>query len=486
MAQQLLTLVLAAVILFPLASGTFVTCKRTFTKVGCFKSSTKLLDQLLVNDRDASSGHLIVWKKWHESLHSLACRCAKKAREHNYTVFAFQNFGECWSGTGDYKVEGVSSECYLELARPPTCDRNDPRECMGDANVNYVYELDQTDPCKPNPCKNVGQCSAFTSGFVCTCTSGYTGKTCETVVDPCVPNPCKNGAICTSTASGVTCACPGGFTGHRCDQDVNECWINSPCLNGGTCINTYGSFTCQCRPGYLGNNCQTDTTACSSSPCANGGTCSNHAAGYTCTCAPGFTGTNCQSVCRIDVIDLAILMDGSGSVGNDDFINTKLFLLKFVDKLRVSAKGTHVGFIYYSDNPRLSFDFNDRNMYTPIGLKLRFLSIVFPDGDTRTDRALRLAGQKLFTQAAGDRQGIPNVLLLFTDGKTGAGSEPYDKVLKPLKALGVRTVAVGFGPSVDYNEMVKLAMGEKNNVITIRDIYNLDPERVARLIKNLC
>lgn len=60
----------------------------------------------------------------------------------------------------------------------------------------------------------------------------------------------------------------------------------------------------------------------------------------------------------------------------------------------------------------------------------------FPNGDVRTDKALKMAGEELF-KAGKDRQNVPDVLLVIVEGKTGQNSEPYKDVLIPLKVCVV-------------------------------------------------
>ena len=75
---------------------------------------------------------------------SLACRCAEATRKSGFKVFGLQNYGECWSGAGaenTYNREGNSSTCIMFLRNPPTCDINNPQECVGRENVNFVYGL---------------------------------------------------------------------------------------------------------------------------------------------------------------------------------------------------------------------------------------------------------------------------------------------------------------------------------------------------------
>ena len=125
-------------------------------------------------------------------------------------------------------------------------------------------------------------------------------------------------------------------------------------------------------------------------------------------------------------------------MGNYDVAQTKLFLLQLINQFHVSFNATHIGAIVYSGKPELICTFADSRYYDPISLKLRLLGLEFPDGSTRTDKALRMVGRELYSDRGGDRIHVPNVLAVITDGDTDPNSEPYKDVLKPLKVQSLK------------------------------------------------
>ena len=42
-----------------------------------------------------------------------------------------------------------------------------------------IYSVLEKNSCRPNPCKNDGQCVETISNYKCYCRSGFTGKHCE-------------------------------------------------------------------------------------------------------------------------------------------------------------------------------------------------------------------------------------------------------------------------------------------------------------------
>ncbi|XP_013419168.1 fibropellin-1-like [Lingula anatina] len=145
-----------------------------------------------------------------------------------------------------------------------------------------------------SPCQNNGTCRDTAKGYTCTCSSGFTGKDCETNINDCHSAPCKNGAKCTDRVNGFSCDCASGFTGETCDVNINEC-LFSPCKSGGTCTDGINGYTCICPVGFTGANCETKTDGCASKPCQNGASCTDDINSYTCSCLAGFTGQNCET-----------------------------------------------------------------------------------------------------------------------------------------------------------------------------------------------
>ncbi|ESO89533.1 hypothetical protein LOTGIDRAFT_234340 [Lottia gigantea] len=190
--------------------------------------------------------------------------------------------------------------------------------------------------CQNGVCQNGGTCLVEKHQYYCRCTSGYTGKNCETPIRACDSSPCFNDGVCSNNDDGsFTCFCnQGRFSGGRCENDINDCSINS-CLNNGSCYDDIGSFSCVCpifsgftggscqrsrdvcseqpcqnsgqciasgnirrkcvcQLGYTGDNCEAQINECSSSPCRNRGTCIDQQNRYECRCMQGYTGSNCE------------------------------------------------------------------------------------------------------------------------------------------------------------------------------------------------
>ncbi|XP_048248175.1 neurogenic locus notch homolog protein 2-like isoform X1 [Haliotis rufescens] len=144
-------------------------------------------------------------------------------------------------------------------------------------------------------CKNGGSCTKEENGVGCDCTSGFTGRYCETVIGLCSDSLCKNGGTCVEKRGNRTCLCPRGFTGDTCEH-VDHCIVNR--CHQGTCVNSGHHFVCRCHPDYSGHRCEIHNPCHQNGPCLNGGICLVQAQKATCHCRIGFTGSTCETTVK--------------------------------------------------------------------------------------------------------------------------------------------------------------------------------------------
>jgi len=72
----------------------------------------------------------------------------------------------------------------------------------------------------------------YVCSFICLCSSGFTGATCEVDIDSCADSPCVPGSQCIDQPDGFLCECAPGTRGALCDEVINPC-ENTRCSHGG-------------------------------------------------------------------------------------------------------------------------------------------------------------------------------------------------------------------------------------------------------------
>ena len=132
-------------------------------------------------------------------------------------------------------------------------------------------------------------------------------------------------------------------------------------------------------------------------------------------------------------MDIGVIVDSSRSVGWKNYETVKRSLAKLTDYFDVSEDGTHFGFIHYNQDATLDFDFAETSLHNPETLKEKIMKIKYEPDRTRTDKAIKMANDRLFTDSGGARKDVPKFLIVLTDGTTSEDSMPYRTVLAPLK-----------------------------------------------------
>ena len=141
------------------------------------------------------------------------------------------------------------------------------------------------------------------------------------------------------------------------------------------------------------------------------------------------------AVCENSVgLDAAFLVDRTQSIGKENFLLLKGFLLQIFDALDISPNATHTGIIVFDKKAQVLNRFSDSDFHSTKAVHNLIEEI--PDklgSPTRIDKALEAALEELFTVEGGDRPRFRNVLVLLTDGRTNPASTPYNEIIPLLK-----------------------------------------------------
>ncbi len=179
---------------------------------------------------------------------------------------------------------------------------------LGKKTAIGIILNDDVNHCAANPCQNGGQCTNGETEAICSCSTGYQGKTCGDVISPTAGKLKAKSKIVESeastkitakdwkSASGAlkyewSAACDGGL-GSGSFTDVKSeaagagagagACANNPCMNGGTCSNQGDSYQCSCATGYAGASCENDIDECASATCPDGQLCIDGVGTYIC------------------------------------------------------------------------------------------------------------------------------------------------------------------------------------------------------------
>lgn len=158
------------------------------------------------------------------------------------------------------------------------------------------------------------------------------------------------------------------------------------------------------------------------------------------------------AVCRRR-LDLAFVVDGSGSIGLINFKRTLNFIRHMVSSFVISPSQTRIALIEYNTRPFVAFKFGQKRTLRDLLISITRLSYI--RGGTNTGRAL-LAANKHFFKGRSSRT---RVTVLITDGKS------RDNVIKPAKILrkrGIQVIVIGSGTQYKMRQLRQIASGRKD------------------------
>uniref|UniRef100_A0A8C4DXX9 Collagen, type XII, alpha 1a n=1 Tax=Dicentrarchus labrax TaxID=13489 RepID=A0A8C4DXX9_DICLA len=156
--------------------------------------------------------------------------------------------------------------------------------------------------------------------------------------------------------------------------------------------------------------------------------------------------------CSVSAIaDLVFLVDGSWSVGRENFKHIRSFIASLAGAFDIGEDKTRVAVVQYSTDTRTEFPLT---RYTRRGELLQAInSLPYKGGNTMTGDAIDYLLQNIFTEAAGSRKAFPKVAMIITDGKS---QDPVEEHAKRLRNIGVEIFVLGI-KGADEDELREMA-----------------------------
>uniref|UniRef100_W5L4X0 Matrilin 2 n=1 Tax=Astyanax mexicanus TaxID=7994 RepID=W5L4X0_ASTMX len=329
-------------------------------------------------------------------------------------------------------------------------------------------------------CVNVGE------SHKCQCRPGFQleedEKTCHRI-DFCDlgDHGCEHN--CMNTPDSYICRCKKGFVlnadGKSCSR-VDICQtVDHGCDH--QCINEAGSYVCVCFEGYTlaedGKSCRR-VDICQTVDHGCDHQCINEAGSYMCVCFEGYTlaedGKSCkksESECREQATDLMFVVDGSKSLGMENFELMKKFVSGLVGALPGS---TRVGLMQFSTSVQTEFSLGQ---YRSVWDVQRAIAAVrYMGRGSRTGTALQHMVEHSFSKS---RAGVSRIAVILTDGRS---QDNVSKWASMAKSNGITIYAVGVGKALEDELRIMASLPEEKHLHYAQDFSHM--EQIAEKLKN--
>ncbi|CAF1414752.1 unnamed protein product [Adineta ricciae] len=183
---------------------------------------------------------------------------------------------------------------------------------------------------------------------------------------------------------------------------------------------------------------------------------------------------NSQTTCQT-VLDLIILLDGSGSIGSGPFAQAKSAMVDLVSRLNVGPQKVHVSILRYSSTVEDSYVFNKVGSNQMKDQIVRVINnLKYNGGGTATGEAIQRARSVCDAACRNQEELVPRAVVLFTDGQSNnANLVKIESELLREKTKAV-VFAVGIGSGVNNAELQLSASTPYNKyVLHLKDYLQL-------------
>ncbi|XP_026109723.1 collagen alpha-3(VI) chain-like, partial [Carassius auratus] len=140
------------------------------------------------------------------------------------------------------------------------------------------------------------------------------------------------------------------------------------------------------------------------------------------------------------VADIVFLVDGSSSIGPENFQQIREFLSSLVENFEVAPDRIRIGLVQYTDTPYTEFTLNTYQNKEEILSYIQNLR--YKTGGTFTGKGLEFMLKQHFVEKAGSRaqQNVPQIAIVITDGDS---QDEVESQAQELRQRGIKIFAIG-------------------------------------------
>ncbi|XP_010220706.1 PREDICTED: collagen alpha-1(XXI) chain [Tinamus guttatus] len=185
-----------------------------------------------------------------------------------------------------------------------------------------------------------------------------------------------------------------------------------------------------------------------------------------------------RASCRTAPADLVFILDGSYSVGPENFEIIKRWLVNITQNFDIGPKFIQVGVVQYSDYPVLEIPLGTHESTENLIREME--SIHYLGGNTKTGRAIQFAYDHLFAKSS---RFLTKIAVVLTDGKS---QDEVKDVAAEARKNKITLFAIGVGSEIEEDELKAIANKPSSTYVFYVEDY-IAISRIKEVIKQkLC
>ncbi|KAG9486057.1 hypothetical protein GDO78_008897, partial [Eleutherodactylus coqui] len=175
--------------------------------------------------------------------------------------------------------------------------------------------------------------------------------------------------------------------------------------------------------------------------------------------------------------EIAIVLDGSGSINTDDFQKAKDFISKLITNVWIKCFECEFAVVQYGAIIQTEFDLRDSRKYN-LDIVEKVEKIEQVGNVTKTASALLHVLNNIFNESHGSSESATKIILVLTDGDIFMDEVNITTVINSPKMETIERFIIGvggvFNKTKAYSELKLIATDEKDHVIRVEDYSKLD------------
>jgi uncharacterized protein YegL len=175
------------------------------------------------------------------------------------------------------------------------------------------------------------------------------------------------------------------------------------------------------------------------------------------------------SVCN-ETLDIALMVDRSGSISVSDYEDLKDFVQELIEHFEVGPNKVRFAAVLY--NATVDVEFYLFTHTTESAYVSHVQSFPGPGGTTNIAGALERTTDDVLQLGTGDRDNVPNVCLLITDGMANVRETETESEAARLRQK-CTLFTVGIGNNIDQPQLERIATGGASGFLHADDIADL-------------
>jgi len=182
-------------------------------------------------------------------------------------------------------------------------------------------------------------------------------------------------------------------------------------------------------------------------------------------------------------MDIAFVLDRSGSIGDSNFDLEKAFMKNVVGNYEVNANKVQAALISFDNAAKVEFLLTDHLSNSEVYAAVDAVS--FTGGGTNYHEALQHVLGDIFASGKGSRSTAIKVVVFATDGQDNYDPQIGINDADAIRAAGLRVIVVGIGDGVNKDVLLRIA-GNPENYFPAADFNELITKVAAAIGLKSC